>query len=45
MITEETITFLRKPDIKEIRGYHAARRLAASKPGVPATCKTNGGLR
>jgi arginine decarboxylase len=45
VITEETITFLRKPDIKEIHGYHAAQGLKLLKPDVPATRKTNGGLR
>jgi arginine decarboxylase len=45
VITQETITFMRKLDVKEIHGYNAAMglellrpdRLAASKGGTPAT--------
>ena len=45
VITEDTITFMRKLDAKEIHGYHAARGLKLLKPDVLATRKTNGGLR
>ena len=45
VITEETITFMRKLAVKEIHGYHAAQGLKLLKPDVLATRKTNGGLR
>ena len=45
VITEETITFLRKLDVKEIHGYHAAQGLKLLKLDVLATRKTHGGLR
>ena len=44
VITEETITFMRKLDVKEIHGYHAAHGLKLLKPDVLATRKANGGL-
>ena len=44
-INEETITFLRKLDVKEIRGYHAAQGMKLLKPHVLAPRKTNPGLR
>jgi arginine decarboxylase len=43
VITEETITFMRKLDVKEIHGYHAAHGLKLLKPDVLATRKKNGG--
>ena len=45
VITEETITFMRKLDVKEIHGYHAAQGPKLLKPDVLATRKTNGRLR
>jgi arginine decarboxylase len=45
VITEETITFMPKLDVKEIHGYHAAQGLKLLKPDVLATRKTNGRLR
>jgi arginine decarboxylase len=45
VITEETITFMPKLDVKEIHGHHAAHGLKLLKPDVLATRKTNGGLR
>jgi arginine decarboxylase len=45
VITEETITFMRKLDVKEIHGYHAAHGLKLLKPDVLAARKANGGLR
>jgi hypothetical protein len=45
VITEETITFMRRLDIKEIHGCHAAQGLKLLKPDVLATRKTNGGLQ
>jgi arginine decarboxylase len=45
VITEETITFMRKLDVKEIHGYHAAQGLKLLKPDLLATRKTNGGQR
>jgi arginine decarboxylase len=43
VITEETITFMRKLDVKEIHGYHAAHGLKLLKPDVLAAHKKNGG--
>jgi arginine decarboxylase len=43
VITEETITFMRKLDVKEIHGYHAAQGLKLLKPDVLAARKRNGG--
>ena len=45
VITDETITFMRKLDGKEIHGYHAAQGLKLLKPDVLAMRKTNSGLR
>jgi hypothetical protein len=45
VITEETITLMRKLDVKEINGYHAAQGLMLLKPDVLVTRKTNAGLR
>jgi arginine decarboxylase len=45
VIAEETITFMRKLDVKEIHGYHAAQGLKVLKPDVLAKRKPNGGLR
>jgi arginine decarboxylase len=42
VITEETITFMRKLDVKEIHGYHAAHGLKLLKPDVLAKHKKNG---
>ena len=36
VITAETITFMRKLDVKEIHGYHAAQGLKLIKPSVLA---------
>ncbi|MBF6023830.1 aminotransferase class I/II-fold pyridoxal phosphate-dependent enzyme [Lysobacter niastensis] len=36
VITEDTITFMRKLDVKEIHGYHAAQGLKLIKPSVLA---------
>jgi arginine decarboxylase len=44
VITEETITFMRKLDVKEIHGYHAAQGLKLLKPDVLAAQKTKSGL-
>jgi arginine decarboxylase len=43
VITEDTITFMRKLDVKEIHGYHAAQGLKLLKPDVLAARKKNGG--
>jgi arginine/lysine/ornithine decarboxylase len=43
VITEDTITFMRKLDVKEIHGYHAAQGLKLIKPDVLAARKGNGG--
>ncbi len=43
VITEETITFMRKLDVKEIHGYHAAHGLKLLRPDVLARRKANGG--
>jgi arginine decarboxylase len=43
VITAETITFMRKLDVKEIHGYHAAQGLKVLKPEVLARRKPNGG--
>jgi arginine decarboxylase len=45
VISEETVTFMRNLDVKEIHGYDAAQGLKRLKPNVLATRKTNGGLR
>ena len=45
VITEETITFMRKLDVKEIHGHHAAQGLKLLMLDVLATRKKNGGLR
>ena len=34
VITADTITFMRKLDVKEIHGYHAAHGLKLIKPSV-----------
>jgi arginine decarboxylase len=39
VITADTITFMRKLDVKEIHGYHAAHGLKLLKPGVLAKSK------
>jgi arginine decarboxylase len=39
VITVETITFMRKLDVKEIHGYHAAQGLKLIKPSVLAARK------
>jgi len=39
VITAETITFMRKLDVKEIHGYHAAHGLKLIKPSVLAAKK------
>jgi arginine decarboxylase len=39
VITADTITFMRKLDVKEIHGYHAAHGLKLLKPGVLAKRK------
>ena len=36
VITAETITFMRKLDVKEIHGYHAAQGLKLLKPSALA---------
>ena len=43
VITEETITFMRKLDVKEIHGYNAAQGLKLLKPDALAARKKNGG--
>jgi arginine decarboxylase len=43
VITEDTITFMRKLDVKEIHGYQAAQGLKLLKPDVLAARKGNGG--
>ena len=40
VITVETINFMRKLDVKEIHGYHAAQGLKLIKPSVLAARKT-----
>jgi arginine decarboxylase len=42
VITEETITFMRKLDVKEIHGYQAAQGLKLLKPDALARRKANG---
>jgi arginine decarboxylase len=37
VITDETITFMRKLDVKEIHGYQAAQGLKLLKPSALAT--------
>jgi arginine decarboxylase len=44
VITEETITFMRKLDVKEIHGYHAAHGLKLLKPDVLAKRKASNAL-
>src|SRR5262249_5703808 len=44
VITEETITFMRKLDVKEIHGYQAAQGLKLLKPDVLIARKAKGGL-
>src|SRR5499426_135031 len=44
VITPETITFMRKLDVKEIHGYHAAHGLKLLKPDVLTARKAKGGL-
>jgi arginine decarboxylase len=39
VITEDTITYMRKLDVKEIHGYHAAQGLKLIKPSVLAGLK------
>ena len=41
VITAETITFMRKLDVKEIHGYHAAHGLKLLKPAVLAARKAS----
>jgi hypothetical protein len=36
VVTKEIVTFMRKLDVKEIHGYHAAKGLELLKPGVLA---------
>ena len=43
VITEETITFMRKLDVKEIHGYNASQGLKLLKPDALAARKKNGG--
>jgi arginine decarboxylase len=43
VITEDTITFMRKLDVKEIHGYQAAQGLKLLKPDVLAARRANGG--
>jgi arginine/lysine/ornithine decarboxylase len=43
VITEETITFMRKLDVKEIHGYQASQGLKLLKTDVLAMRKANGG--
>jgi arginine decarboxylase len=43
VITEETIVFMRKLDVKEIHGYQAAEGLKLLKPDVLAARKGNAG--
>ncbi len=43
VITTETITFMRKLDVKEIHGYQAAQGLKLLKPAALAGRKANGG--
>ena len=40
IITHETITFMRKLDVKEIHGFNAAKGLELLKPGVLAKRKS-----
>jgi arginine decarboxylase len=42
VITSDTITFMRKLDVKEIHGYHAASGLKLIKPSVLAARKSIG---
>ena len=39
VITADTITFMRKLDVKEIHGYHAAQGLRVLKPEALAARK------
>jgi arginine/lysine/ornithine decarboxylase len=45
VITAETITFMRKLDVKEIHGYHAAHGLRLLKPAALAGRKASGADR
>jgi arginine decarboxylase len=45
VITAETIAFMRKLDVKEIHGYHAAHGLKLLKPSVLSGRKARGGER
>src|SRR5438094_1292696 len=44
VITEATIAFMRKLDVKEIHGYHAAQGLKLLRPDALAARKGNGDL-
>ena len=44
VITAETIAFMRKLDVKEIHGYHAAQGLKLLRPDALTRRTTNGGL-
>jgi arginine decarboxylase len=44
VITAETIAFMRKLDVKEIHGYHAALGLKLLRPDALTRRKSNGGL-
>jgi arginine decarboxylase len=44
VITAETITFMRKLDVKEIHGYHAAHGLKLLRADALAQRKAHGGL-
>jgi arginine decarboxylase len=44
VITAETIAFMRKLDVKEIHGYHAAQGLKLLTPEALGRRKANGGL-
>jgi arginine decarboxylase len=44
VITAETITFMRKLDVKEIHGYHAAQGLKLLRADILAQRKPNGSL-
>ncbi len=42
VITEDTITFMRQLDVKEIHGYHAAQGIKLLKPAVLAVRGASG---
>jgi arginine decarboxylase len=44
VIDRATITFMRKLDVKEIHGYHAALGLKLLRPDILTRRKPNGGL-